>query len=60
MDLRKLQIIFYTKGFERRVSEPLLPAPYHFNVCHQLVIFCTDSLRFPDRRNSHLSYTKMH
>lgn len=26
MDLRKLQIIFYTKGLERRVSEPLLRA----------------------------------
>lgn len=60
MDLRKLQIIFYTKGLERRVSDPLPAAPYIVNVCHQPVIFCTAPFRFPDSSNSDLFYRQMH
>lgn len=34
MDLRKLQIFFHTKEFERNVPEPLVTGPYTFNVRH--------------------------
>lgn len=32
--MRKLQIIFYTKGFERGASEPFVTGPSEADVCH--------------------------